>query len=178
MAKKKKSSKPAPPPPRHRTPRAARNATAHDPIELIARGVWIHGSRVLLCRSVKKGYLYLPGGHIEFGESAARALEREFLEETNVAVRARELLLASEGSFSTGKRAHHEINLVFRAEPKSPTAAPKPPKISSAEPEITFEWIDLAAAVDLDIRPLAIKAFLAAGPGETPLEWVSEFADR
>src|SRR5262249_44925533 len=40
-------------------------------IEVIARGVIRRGRFVLACRNVKKGYVYLPGGHVEFGETAA-----------------------------------------------------------------------------------------------------------
>lgn len=181
--KKPTPRKPAAPrPPKRGVPRgtpphpAARSA-AHA-IEFIARGLWISRGRVLLCRNLDKGYLYLPGGHIEFRESAAQALEREFLEETGVRVQARTLLLVTEGAFQTRKRWHHEINLVFHVEQGGAAVAarPEPRQIRSQEQGIAFEWIDLAAAVDLDIRPLAIKAWLAAGAGDAAsgIEFVSE----
>lgn len=141
-------------------------------IELIARGVLVRNGQVLLCQSIKHGYFYLPGGHIEFGEPAAAAAEREIREELGVKVRAGELALISEGAFSA-KRDHHEINLVFHVEHPSPW--PKGltnPK--SKEPHIAFRWVELAAAQDLDIRPTAVKAWLAAGCGDEQIEWVSE----
>ncbi|MFN7022717.1 MAG: NUDIX hydrolase [Phycisphaerales bacterium] len=147
------------------TPPAARPKGDHH-IELIVRGVWVHDGKVLLCRNVGKGYLYLPGGHIEFGESAANALKREFLEECGVEVDVRGLILATEGAFEAGKRWHHEINLVFQCSARNI-------KVKSREPEIAFDWVDLAAVVDLDLRPLGVKAWLAAGPGQR-VEWVSE----
>jgi 8-oxo-dGTP diphosphatase len=142
-------------------------------IEVIARLALLREGRVLLCRSVKHGYMYLPGGHVEVGESAAAAAEREILEELGASVRADELALISEGCFYAGKRAHHEVNLVFRAErpdrwPRALTA----PK--SLEKGIEFLWVDLAAVTDLDIRPQAVKAWLAAEMGEGAVEWVSE----
>lgn len=144
-------------------------------IEIIARAVLVHGSRVLLCRNLKHGYLYLPGGHIEFGESAAQALRREILEECGLSVSIGPLLLASEGVFFTKKRAHHELNLVFQC---TPPANLNPAKIKSLEDHIAFEWLDFAAAADTDIRPLAAKAFLAAGAtpamSSTAADWVSE----
>lgn len=168
---KRKSANPKPQPARKGsarnigTPTTARPKGDHD-IELIVRGLWVHGGKVLLCRNVKKGYLYLPGGHIEFGESAAHALQREFLEECGVKIEVRGLILATEGAFETGKRRHHEINLVFQCSARNV-------RVKSREPEIAFEWVDLAAVVDLDVRPLGVKAWLAAGPGER-VEWVSE----
>ncbi|MBY0262673.1 MAG: NUDIX domain-containing protein, partial [Phycisphaerales bacterium] len=92
------------------------NTTEPAAIEFIARGVLIAGSRVLLCRNLKHDYLYLPGGHVEFGESAAAALAREFLEEAALPVRVGPLALVSEGTFATKRRGHHEVNLVFHVE--------------------------------------------------------------
>jgi ADP-ribose pyrophosphatase YjhB (NUDIX family) len=174
-------------------------------IEVIARGVLVHGSSVLLCQSVKHGYLYLPGGHVEFGESAPVACAREFLEECGVRVTPGPLLMVHEGTFASAKREHHEVNLVFHVELTHPLpraraagsasrsqgkgvpegAAATLPKIASREAGLRFVWVDLASAVDLDIRPPAAKAFLAAGAGQATIpvpdasnpasgpEWVS-----
>lgn len=128
-------------------------------MELIARGVLLDGERVLLCQNKKHGYLYLPGGHIEFGEPAAGAVEREFLEETGLRVHAGRLLMIDEGTFATAKRTHHEINLVFHVE----HTGSRTPKVQSQEEHIAFMWVDLAAAPELDIRPLSAKALLASG---------------
>lgn len=89
-------------------------------VEFIARGLLIRAGRVLLCRNIAKDYLYLPGGHVEFGEPAAAALEREFLEETGRVVRAGHCLLVSEHAFKQGKKHRHEINLVFHVEHVEP----------------------------------------------------------
>jgi 8-oxo-dGTP pyrophosphatase MutT (NUDIX family) len=47
--------------------------------------------RVLLTRRADNGHWCLPGGHMEAGESAAEACEREVLEETGLQVRATRL---------------------------------------------------------------------------------------
>jgi len=178
-------------------------------IEVIARGLCTTGSRVLLCRNIKGEYYYLPGGHVEFGEPADLSLAREFMEETGIHAEVGELLLVSEHTFINqrpGKKnkAHHELNLVFHVEhlelPEDHTvdwdsggaedasgapdgSAPPPlgacPPIESLEDDIAFDWVDLAAVTDLDVRPPEIKAWLAsAGQGDpdesqSPIEWVS-----
>ena len=50
-------------------------------IEVIARGVCVAGGRVLLCRAKGGSSTYLPGGHVEFGETGREALVREMREE-------------------------------------------------------------------------------------------------
>ena len=168
---------------------AAMAAGGHD-IEIIARGCLLHGSHVLLCRNVKHGYCYLPGGHVEFGESASAAVAREFLEESGLRVLVRDLALVSEGAFPTKKRWHHEINLVFHVEqqgaselhrkskPGTRTTHDLPPTIKSREDWIDFTWVELAAIPETDIRPIAAKAWLATlgGPVTQGIEWVSEMS--
>jgi ADP-ribose pyrophosphatase YjhB (NUDIX family) len=143
---------------------------ADNHIEVISRGVLVRDGRVLLCRNERGGYYYLPGGHVEFGESAAVALAREFEEECGVKVRAGECVLVSEGTFEAGKRQHHEVNLMFHVEAVDPAALDD---VRSKEGEIGFEWVDLAALVDLDLRPDSIRAWLVSG-GQTGIQWVSE----
>jgi 8-oxo-dGTP diphosphatase len=128
-------------------------------IEVIARGLLLRDGQALLCRSVRDGYLYLPGGHVEFDEPAAVALARELVEECGLSVRVGPLLLVTEERFDH-KRRHHEINLVFHVEP---ARGPAPETVTSREPDIAFEWVPLAAAQELDVRPPTIRAWLAAG---------------
>ncbi|MBX3387210.1 MAG: NUDIX domain-containing protein [Phycisphaeraceae bacterium] len=153
-------------------------------LEIIARAVVLLPGRVLLCRNLKHGYLYLPGGHVEFGEPAAEACRRELAEECGLKIAPGPLLLVTEETFSTKKRQHHEINLIFRAEavPDADTPYPTPKsleRVRSLEPAIALEWTDLAAIVDLDIRPLSAKALLAGGaispvsPAGLGAEWHS-----
>lgn len=141
------------------------------PIELIARGVVVHEGCVLLCRSLSHGYAYLPGGHVEFGEQAARALERELEEEIGLPARVGRCLLVTEERFDVGGVLHHEINIVFHVEQLGASAEP-PRDVSSREAKIGFEWVHLAALHETDLRPATIKAWLMAGQtGATT--WVS-----
>jgi 8-oxo-dGTP pyrophosphatase MutT (NUDIX family) len=145
-------------------------AKAGNHIEVICRGVLIRAGKVLICRSEKGGYFYLPGGHVEFDEPATIALAREFEEECGIKVAALDCVLVTEGNFDAGRRRHHEVNLVFHVEPVDPTSLDD---IKSRESDIGFEWADLASMVDLDLRPNAIRAWLASG-GLAGCQWVSE----
>ncbi len=136
-------------------------------IEIIARGLLLHEGRVLLCRNVKHGYHYLPGGHVEFGESARNALDREMLEECGQGVVVGPLLLTSEEHFDDGKKTHHEINLVFHMEQLGGTPVP-PERVLSIEEHIAFDWIELAQLPEATLYPHSIKAWLMSGGGLDP----------
>ena len=145
-------------------------------IEVIARGVLIQRNSVLLCKNLKHGYLYLPGGHVEFGESAADALAREFVEETGLSCRAGPLIVAHEEVFEQGGRQRHEVNLVFHVEHLEGIADLD--QVPSREPQIAFEWLDLAGAASADIRPASVRAWLASGgKADATAAWWSVGAD-
>lgn len=147
----------------------------NDPtIEVIARGVHIRGSRVLLCRNVAHGYCYLPGGHVEFGEPASVSLAREIEEEANLRADIGPLLLTTEATFRSGKREHHEVNLVFHVEHLANPDGSPADEIRSVEPEIAFELVDLAALPGVDLRPAGIRAWLIADGKTDGPAWVSE----
>lgn len=142
-------------------------------IELIARAVIRRGQWLLVCRNRKKGYCYLPGGHVEFGESATAALARELQEEARLTVEVGPLGLVHEAAFNTRRKPHHELNLVFHAEWRGTRSGNDPPDpVESLEPDIAFEWLDVASLVDSDLRPEAVRAWLLTG-ALSGVEWVS-----
>jgi ADP-ribose pyrophosphatase YjhB (NUDIX family) len=130
-------------------------------VEVIARGVLVHRGSVLICRDRKRGHAFLPGGHVEFGETAAAALEREMSEELGVSLRSGRFLGVCEASFvqasRRGRRRHHEINLVFElVAPKSAVRAASRARgksgggatdwlrgLASIEAKIEFIWVPL-----------------------------------
>lgn len=132
-------------------------------IEVIARGLIQVGSSYLMCRDVEKGYCYLPGGHVEFGESAAAALERELVEEAGLRVKVGRLLMAAEVIFEQGGKRRHEVNLVFHVEPAPGVTLDPGVEMASLEEGIGFDWVEQAAVVETDLRPGVIRAWLVSG---------------
>ena len=124
-------------------------------IETIARGVAVVGGRLLLCRARGSATSYLPGGHIEFGETGREALVREIREEMGVEAAAGRFLGVVENSFLQHGKPHSEINLVYELRFAAPPVEPK-----SAEDWIEFEWRDLS---DLDGAGLLPEAFRRLG---------------
>lgn len=111
-------------------------------IELIARGVLIRESQLLVCENVKSKYLFLPGGHVEFGESVEIALIREMMEESGRPVSVGRFMGIFEASFQQareGKAAkrHHEVNLIYEMTTEDDVP------IASIESKIAFRWIPI-----------------------------------
>ncbi|MFO0831065.1 MAG: NUDIX domain-containing protein [Phycisphaerales bacterium] len=123
--------------------------------ELISRAILLDRGHVLLCRNLKRGYYYLPGGHVEFSESAAAAAVRELVEETGLRIRIRRCVLVEEHSFTQrGKkksRRRHELNVLFTAR-FSRARRPLQP-VRSRENHIAFDWVPLTRLRSVRLRP-------------------------
>lgn len=151
-------------------------AANHPAPEVIARGILLKDAAVLLCQNRAKGYFYLPGGHVDPGETAAEALAREFDEETGLTVHTGPCRAIFEVLFGKGGQ---EMNLVFHVEHQGEL----PDQVASQEDDIAFIWADLATLVDLDLRPRSIKAWLVGGGGPDPkapagaVEFISDRED-
>ncbi len=127
-------------------------------IETLARGVFVRRGCLLLCRSQGGGKVsYLPGGHIEFGETARAALAREMAEELGAVARVGRFLGCCEHSFVQRGEVHAEINLVFRMELAgvSPDAAP-----AARESWISFAWHPLERLNEAGLEPASLRQAL------------------
>ncbi|MFG0258952.1 MAG: NUDIX domain-containing protein [Phycisphaerales bacterium JB041] len=143
-------------------------------IECIARGLAVREGKVLLCRNVEHGLAYLPGGHVDPGETAAEALAREFAEECGLRVEVGAFLLANEHLFTQQGTPRHEWNAVFHVEH---SGGVWPESVPSLETDLAFEWCEVAGLPEAGFVPTPLLAWLLAGGPDTvttPAEaWVS-----
>ncbi len=136
-------------------------------IEMIARALIECDRHILVCTNIRKGYHYLPGGHVEFGESAAAALKREIKEECGLRSTVGDLRAIAEIVFRHKGHIYHELNMVFHVELPGRKAGKCTP-VHSLESHIAFNWIPRRTLRSADVRPTAIKDWVVRNrPGDT-----------
>lgn len=119
-------------------------------IELITRAVIVRDDGALLvARRRGSDFVFLPGGHIEFGEPAEAALERELREELGSDVSVGDLVGVVEHLYTDSGQRHHELNLVFTAEITGPAV--------SREAHLEFLWVAAAEIAGADLRPHPVR---------------------
>jgi ADP-ribose pyrophosphatase YjhB (NUDIX family) len=125
-----------------------------------AAAILIDGGRALLQRDEREDFWTLPGGRVEFGESAARALAREIAEELGAEIEVGPLALVVENFFTHAGERFHELAFSFRARlpGDSPLLARGGP-LRGADPSVPllFEWHALDALDALDLRPPLLR---------------------
>lgn len=128
-------------------------------IETIARGVCIQDGKLLLCRAKGGKTTYLPGGHIEFGETGREALCREIKEELGLKAKTSAFLGVVENAFLQKGKPHAEINLVYELllDEKAARTA------TAQEDWIEFEWCPLAELGQAHVLPSVFEV-LAEDP--------------
>jgi 8-oxo-dGTP pyrophosphatase MutT (NUDIX family) len=121
-------------------------------IESAARAIIVDDEKILLCRPIDRDFYFLPGGHIEFGETALETLRREIVEELGVTARDVKPIGFVDNIYESGRFGfkRHEINLLYEA--KLVTNEIKP-----TEEHIEFRWVEIVNLSKEKILPLAVK---------------------
>ncbi len=116
----------------------------------LARGIVYLDGKVLLAYERGADNTFLPGGHIEMGEKAQAALQREIEEELGKAASVKQFIGAVECIWTTNGQANHEINLVFEVE--IPGLDPAKP-VQARESHLEFISVDPAEAAAYNLQP-------------------------
>ncbi|PHP51777.1 NUDIX domain-containing protein [Actinomyces ruminis] len=123
--------------------------------ELIVRGVIRRGDEVLLVQSTGSGWWFLPGGHLETGETLSQCLVRELIEEARLEVTELHGLGFIEHSYTDDTGGHHELNVLIQAASVG--------EVGAVEDDLTFQWFPVSMLAALDVRPEGVAAALRRG---------------
>ena len=135
-----------------------------------AVGVVIDRERLLIHRAEGDDFWALPGGRVEFGESASVALARELAEELDVAVEVGRLIWIAENFFTYQDMQHHEIGFYFQVSlpDGSPLQARSEPFTGYDDSVLlTFEWYPIAGLEGVALYPTLLRKGVADMPEET-----------
>ena len=132
--------------------------------------VAIHDGRVLLHRSDADKFWAMPGGRVEFGESAADALVRELHEEISVNVQVERLLWVVENYFQHNGARHHELGMYFLITlPAQWSHLHDDAPFDGFEQTVRliYQWFPLASLPDTPLYPAFLRSALQALPDHT-----------
>ncbi len=148
-------------------------------IHVLSRAVIINEGHILLAYDPRETpnhyyepgvrFYYLPGGHIEFQESAEGTLLRELFEESGYDIYIENFLGIIENSWEfPGDEVcchTHEINLIFHAQFMDDLGTTVIPQ---KEEHVALKWIPLSELPGIDLRPEDLKELIPEWFGLTP----------
>lgn len=117
-------------------------------VERISRAIIVNEGKILLCKSIAKNSMgFLPGGHIENGESEEIALAREIQEEIGRKISAVKKVSEINNSYERDGIVVNEILYTFLAKLDSYK------NIKSIEAHLKYEWIPLLELSAENFKP-------------------------
>jgi 8-oxo-dGTP diphosphatase len=139
--------------------------------ELIVRALIIQDRKILVCKTTGRDYYFLPGGHVEFGETMKMALRRELFEEIGAIVRKSQFIGVVENLFSQDGAQKHEVSFVFNTDIDLA-------EITSQEDHVSFYWLTMNEFIESNIMPPAMRDAIVAWTAEKEPFFVQESISR
>ena len=142
----------------------------------LARGIFIKDGKILVAHAIGHRNTFLPGGHIEFGESAKDALAREIEEEMGITCTVGKFLGLVEHKWTNKGVLHCEINQVFEVQSESLQSEKNP---ESREPHIEFFWLKAVELEEKNLQPFPLqKAIQSYLNGSKDTWWESSLKEE
>lgn len=140
-------------------------------LELLVRALIIKDRKILVCQTSGRDYYFLPGGHIEFGETMQDALRRELLEEMGARIIRAQFIGGIENLFEQDGEKKHEVSFVFQVDIDAN-------EIMAKEEHISFFWFTIDEFINGNFVPPALKDAIIAWTAEKEPFFVEEKTNR
>lgn len=121
-------------------------------MEAIVRAIVVNDGKMLLCKNLKHGHYFLPGGHTEEDESPDDTLKREFAEEIGRVPVRMKMVAEVKNSFEQDGVRVNEMFYVYLA------ALDRYDGIVSREDHIGFEWVPIPELASISFKPQNVVA--------------------
>jgi ADP-ribose pyrophosphatase YjhB (NUDIX family) len=135
--------------------------------ELLVRALIIRDRKILVCQTAGRDYFFLPGGHVEFGETMQVALRREIREEIDAKITACSYIGSVENIFEQDSGKKHEVSFVFHVDIDVKD-------VISKEEHLSFYWATFEQFLTLKVLPPAMKDAIIAWTAEKEAFFVEE----
>lgn len=129
-------------------------------------GICVQNGKVLLQTTTGQDRSFaFPGGHVEFGETNAQTLIREFREEIGADIRVGELKWVAEVFFPWGDKPCHQICLYYMVAIENPDI-PRDGMFLAKEHlegrsfDLEFHWVPLEDVQRLELYPTQCRELL------------------
>ncbi len=127
--------------------------------ELIVRLIIKRNDKVLICIGKVTGTHFLPGGHVEFGDTLEKTIYKEMNEELGWGekdIKKIEFSGYFEHSYthSVDSELHSELNMIFNVEIADEA------NVEAKEDHISFEWINIKDINSVNLNPSGIAKFI------------------
>lgn len=128
-------------------------------------GICVQNGKVLLQTTTDDPAYAFPGGHVEFGETHAETLIREFREEIGAQIRVGDLKWVAEVFFPWGSKPCHQICLYYLVDILSPEIPREGMFLATEHMEgrnfrLEYHWVPLAEAKDYELYPTQCRHLL------------------
>ena len=134
-----------------------------DQIHVLSRAVILDQGSILLCRTndLPTNFYFLPGGHVEHGESVETSLLRELTEETGAHCYIKRFLGCLEYSFEPGHSSichNHEYNFIFEVGSENLKYGIP---LAQLETHIELSWVPFNKIAQIDFRAEPLQKLLS-----------------
>lgn len=119
-------------------------------IQILGRIALIEEDHLLIAHQIGREHTFLPGGHVESGESITATIHREAREEFGCELEVGDFIGALEHAYTDLGRDYHEINFVFAGRL---CPARFPALIPSLEGHLEFFWQPVDQLDQINLLP-------------------------
>jgi ADP-ribose pyrophosphatase YjhB (NUDIX family) len=128
----------------------------------------VHDRKLLVEQNLKDGYCFVPGGRVEYGESAIEVITRELREELGEDIEVGRMVIMSDNEFEIHGERYHEAAPYFLVELAADSSLlNRYGTFEGAESGTTFSWLPFDEIESANLFPPFLRERIQKIP-QTP----------